>query len=98
MRLRQRFGPALRGPQFLLDDRAARHIEAFLNQARLVLVGCLLVLANARILPNTTNQLLVALTVGGVAWVVVVALLTRYVYRPWIAIAVALGDTVFVSV
>ena len=97
MLTRRRIGPRLRGPQFLLDDRAASQIEAFLNQARLVLVGCLLFLANARLLPGSGNQFLVALTVGGIAWVVVIALLTRYAYRPWIAIAFALGDTLFVS-
>lgn len=95
---RQGIGPSLRGPQFLLDQRAARHIEGFLNQARLVLVGCLLLLANARLLPGSSPRLLVALAIGGVGWVVAVALLTRYAYRPWVAIAIALGDTVFVSV
>jgi signal transduction histidine kinase len=94
---RQRTGASLRGPQFLLDDRAARHIEGFLNQARLVLVGCLMLLANAHLLPDSSPQLPVALAVGGVGWVVTVALLTHYAYRPWVAIAIALGDTVFVS-
>jgi len=93
----QRIGPALRGPQFLLDDRAARHIEAFLNQARLVLVGCLLILGNLRLLPGSTARLMFAVAVIGVIWVVVVALLTRYAYRPWIAIAFALVDTLLVS-
>jgi K+-sensing histidine kinase KdpD len=93
----QRIGPALRGPQFLLDDRAARHIEAFLNQARLVLVGCLLLLGNLRLLPGSNGRLLVAIASVGVAWVVLVALLTRYAYRPWVAIAFALVDTLLVS-
>jgi signal transduction histidine kinase len=90
-------GPALRGPQFLLDDPAARHIEAFLNHARLVLVGCLLVLGNVHLLPGTTDALLLTIAGVGVAWVIVVALLTRYAYRPWVAIAVALVDTLAVS-
>lgn len=93
----QRWGPALRGPQFLLDDHAARHIEAFLNQARLVLVGCLLVLGYLGLLPGSTARVMLVTALAGVAWVVVVALLTRYAYRPWIAIVFALGDTLFVS-
>lgn len=93
----RRIGPALRGPQFLLDDRAARHIEAFLNQARLVLIGCLLILGNLRLLPGSTPRFPFAVAVVGVLWVVVVALLTRYAYRPWIAIAFSLVDTLLVS-
>jgi K+-sensing histidine kinase KdpD len=92
-----RFGGRLRGAQFLLDDGAAQHIEAFFNQARLVLIGCLLVLANRGMLPGATSELILALAAGGLAWFLLVGLLIRHVYRPWVAIAIALVDVAFIS-
>jgi signal transduction histidine kinase len=92
-----RFGGRLRGAQFLLDDAAAQHIEAFFNQARLVLIGCLLVLANRGMLPGATAQLILALAAGGLAWFLLVGLLIRHVYHPWVAIAIALVDVAFIS-
>src|SRR5262245_55919176 len=97
MRLWAQAAWGLRGPQFLLDEHAAGHLEAFLNQARLFLVGTIFVLAQLRLLPGSTNQLLISTATAGGAWVVIVALLVRYVYHPWIAIAIGLIDTVFVS-
>lgn len=90
-------GPRLRGPQFLLDDQAARYIEAFLNQARLVLIGCLLVLANRGFMPGSTPELIVELIAGGLAWFLVVQLLIGHLYRPWVAIAIALVDVAFIT-
>jgi signal transduction histidine kinase len=92
-----RFGGHLRGAQFLLDDSAAQHIEAFFNQARLVLIGCLLVLANRGLLPGTSAKLILALAAGGLAWFLLVGLLIRHLYRPWVAIAIALVDVAFIS-
>jgi signal transduction histidine kinase len=81
----------------MLDDKAARHIEVYLNQARLVLIGCLIVLANRGFLPDSTGELILLLAAGGLAWFLVVGLLARYLYRPWVAIAIALVDVANVS-
>ncbi|HEY3108615.1 MAG TPA: HAMP domain-containing sensor histidine kinase [Chloroflexota bacterium] len=91
------FGGRLRGAQFLLDDGAAQHLEAYFNQARLVLIGCLLVLASRGMFPGATAQLILALAAGGLAWFLLVGLLIRHLYRPWVAIAIALVDVAFIS-
>jgi K+-sensing histidine kinase KdpD len=90
-------GPSLRGPQFLLESGAARHIEGFLNQARLVLIGCLLVISNAGLLPGAGEEATLILAGAGIAWAALVATLVYAFYRPWVAIAIALLDVVFVS-
>ncbi|HEY3081893.1 MAG TPA: histidine kinase dimerization/phospho-acceptor domain-containing protein [Chloroflexota bacterium] len=93
----QVIGPSLRGPQFLLESDAARNIEGFLNQARLVLVGCLLVLASTGLLPAAGEDLTLVLAAAGIVWVSSVALLVHFFYRPWVAIAIALLDVVWLS-
>ncbi|HEV8638971.1 MAG TPA: histidine kinase dimerization/phospho-acceptor domain-containing protein [Chloroflexota bacterium] len=90
-------GPSLRGPQFLLESEAARHIEGFLNQARVVLIGCLLVLANTGLLPAAGEELTLLLAAAGFVWATSVALLVHFFYRPWVAIAIALLDVLWVS-
>ena len=90
-------GPSLRGPQFLLESAAARHIEGFLNQARIVLIGCLIVISNAGLLPGASEELTLVLAGAGVVWAALVAILVHSFYRPWVAIAIALLDVVFVS-
>ena len=93
----QVIGPSLRGPQFLLESDAAGHIEGFLNQARLVLIGCLLVLANTGLLPAAGERVTLLLGAAGIVWALSVALLVHFFYRPWVAIAIALLDVVWVS-
>src|SRR5438105_5759838 len=47
-------------------------------------------------LPGSTSALILAVAAGGLAWFLVVGLLIRHLYRPWIAIAIAMVAIFFV--